>query len=125
MADDEVVDDEALNPDNHGPDCPVRIWEDAECTCGGVKAAADVAAVDDESRIRPWSEFRNAGLLWLINTVVFHPRGYAIGIGVNPDDGWMLLGDGRERWSYDTADPDFVAELDDAFVRAQATLAPR
>lgn len=86
---------------------------------------APTPAPDDESLLRPWSEFRTAGLLWLINTVVFHPRGYAIGIGPNPGDGWMLQGDGRERWSYDTADPDFVAELDDAYLRAQATLAPK
>lgn len=30
--------------------------------------------------LRPWSDLRDSGLLWLINTTVLHPRGYAMGI---------------------------------------------
>lgn len=45
------------------------------------------------------------GLLWLINTVVFHPRGFALGYG---DDGsFELWGNGDEPWSYsETVDTD-------------------
>lgn len=52
---------------------------------------------------RPWSELRESGLLWLINRVVFHPRGYALGLVQHDGDvvGWHLLGDGSEVWSFD------------------------
>jgi len=52
---------------------------------------------------RPFSELRDTGLLWLINRVVFHPRGYALALhyddlGEEPT-GWGLMGDGTEPWS--------------------------
>lgn len=50
---------------------------------------------------RPFSELRDTGLLWLINRVVFHPRGFALGITHDADGnatGWTLLGDGSEAW---------------------------
>lgn len=49
------------------------------------------------------AELRDSGLLWLINRVVFHPRGYALALHF--DDyheevvGWSLLGDGTEVWT--------------------------
>lgn len=51
--------------------------------------------------VRPFEELSPSGLLWLINRVVFHPRGYALGL--IPDEegdivGWKLLGDGRAPW---------------------------
>jgi len=51
--------------------------------------------------LRPWSELRDSGLLWLINTSVFHPRGYALGMS---NEGWVLFGDGSEPWQFG-ADP--------------------
>lgn len=55
---------------------------------------------------RPFAELRDTGLLWLINRVVFHPRGYALALhfsGSSEDlgecTGWSLLGDGTEVWS--------------------------
>jgi len=52
---------------------------------------------------RPFSELRDTGLLWLINRVVFHPRGYALALhsdGVGGEyTGWSLMGDGTEPWS--------------------------
>ena len=57
---------------------------------------------------RPFSDLRSTGLLWLINTTVFHPRGYALGLNINDEGeviGWCLLGDGTEPWTYDH-DPD-------------------
>lgn len=55
---------------------------------------------------RPWSELRDSGLLWLVNTTVMHPRGYALGLhysdateGAEPD-GWVLMGDGTEPWVF-------------------------
>lgn len=67
----------------------------------------------------PWDDLRESGLLWLINRVVFHPRGWALAL-VQHDFtivGWHLLGDGTEVWRYDGGE-------DDLFARAQVTLAP-
>ena len=50
---------------------------------------------------RPFSELRDEGLLWLINTTVFHPRGYALAIHFDHEEratGWSLVGDGSEPW---------------------------
>lgn len=58
---------------------------------------------------RTFSEMRATGVLWAINRVLFHPRGYALALsfpdGVNSEpDGWELLGDGSERWAFDYDD---------------------
>jgi hypothetical protein len=72
-------------------------------------------------------------LLWLINRVVFHPRGYALALhypdgttreqidagGVEPV-GWELLGDGSEPWLYG---PD--VEEDQHFRKVQDLLEAR
>lgn len=53
--------------------------------------------------VRPLAELRSSGLLWLINRVVFHPRGYAMALEANEDgevEGWSLLGDGTEPYAY-------------------------
>lgn len=71
---------------------------------------------------RPWEELRESGLLWLINRVAFHPRGYALALHIQDGKavGWELLGDGGEPWQY----ADEVDERD-ALARAEATLAIR
>ena len=56
-----------------------------------------------DGEIRPLDELRSSGLLWLVNRVVFHPRGFALALNLNDDgnvDGWQLVGDGTEVWSY-------------------------
>lgn len=69
---------------------------------------------------RPWRELSESGLLWLINAVVFHPRGFALALSMNTRTGevtgWDVLGDGTQPWSY--ADP-----VDDRFAAAEDTLA--
>jgi len=50
----------------------------------------------------PISELRRSGLLWLINTSVFHPRGYALALYFEEDggvSGWTLMGDGTQAWT--------------------------
>jgi hypothetical protein len=59
--------------------------------------------------VRPFADFRELGLLWLVNRVVFHPRGYALALAYNDGvcTGWELLGDGSEPWRYaDEVDED-------------------
>lgn len=69
--------------------------------------------------VRSFDELRESGLLWLVNRVVFHPRGFALALvyegGNSEPVGWKLQGDGREVWS-------FGEHEDDDFAAAQATL---
>jgi len=69
---------------------------------------------------RPINELRDSGLLWLINRVMFHPRGHALALYVDDAgqvSGWSLEGDGPEPWRY-------AAQADEAdcFRRAERTL---
>jgi hypothetical protein len=50
-------------------------------------------------------DLHDDGILWLINRVVFHPRGFALAIGSESRE-FSLLGDGKEVWSFSTADDD-------------------
>lgn len=56
------------------------------------------------------------GLLWLINRVVFHPRGFALGHTPGHDASWVLLGDGSEPWTFSSTDDDAL------FAAVEATL---
>jgi hypothetical protein len=70
-------------------------------------------------RRRPLAELQTCGLLWLINRVALHPRGFSLALV--PDDtgqisGWCLVGDGSRPLRFDdTADQAM-------FVRAETTL---
>jgi hypothetical protein len=80
--------------------------------------AQHVADSDDPPR--PFHELGDSGLLWLINTVVFGPRGFALALAANRRTGdlaagWVLLGDGTQPLRY--AD-DCTAR----FAAAEATL---
>lgn len=85
------------------------------------KASAD--ALPDG--VRPIGELREAGLLWLINTSVFHPRGLALALCFAEDDrghetplGWRLLA------APDGEAFDFIpADVDELYRAAEATLA--
>jgi hypothetical protein len=68
---------------------------------------------------RPWGDLSSTGLLWLINRVVFHPRGFALTLVKQHGEvvGWNLQGDGTEVWRF-TEDKD-----DQHFAEAQRTLA--
>lgn len=63
---------------------------------------------------RPFSELRDSGLLWLINTTILHPRGYALAIHFNnagEATGWSIEGDGTERWAYASSAAPHIDEL--------------
>lgn len=72
-----------------------------------------------DQRGRPLEELRDSGLLWLINRVVFHPRGVALALELDDRQrvvGWNLIGDGSAPWS-------FPSEVDDElFAKAETTL---
>ena len=54
------------------------------------------------------------GVLWLINSTVFHPRGFALTVAQDDNGnhlGLLLQGDGTEVWQYGT-DPDNPGRVD-------------
>jgi hypothetical protein len=64
-------------------------------------------------------ELRSSGLLWLINRVVFHPRGFALALHIESDGrvtGWSMMGTGKEPWRFSEADDE------ESFARAEETL---
>jgi hypothetical protein len=81
----------------------------------------------EESRVevgyagRPFYEMRATGVLWAINRVLFHPRGYSLVLTVEHDTenviGWTISGDGSEVIAFAEGDEDvefaaFTALLD-------------
>lgn len=68
---------------------------------------------------RPIEELIDNGMLWLINRVVFHPRGLALTLHTEVGSGetrWSFQGDGTEPWSFTEADDK------ERFLRARETL---
>lgn len=58
------------------------------------------------------------GVLWLINRVVFHPRGFAL--AVKPATGeFSMLGDGSEVWTFNDADDEKFAAVEAMLDRAR------
>jgi len=56
--------------------------------------------MEDEKDITlyTFNELEKSGLLWLINRIVFHPRGFVLGL--IPDEngniiGWTVVGEGK------------------------------
>lgn len=71
-----------------------------------------------------WAEFASSGLLWLFNTSVLHPRGYALQIGFDDDgkcEGWCIVGDGTEPWQFST-DEETKAMIDARFAALKELL---
>lgn len=80
---------------------------------------------DDPMAAQPFSELRSSGLLWLINRVVFHPRGFALALSVRDGEpaGWKLLGDGSEVWRFE-GDEDVLFEAAMATLNERSVAAP-
>lgn len=102
-------------------DGPSEDGESAESPWAGAPLpglAQEVAR--DEWPGRDFRELSESGLLWLINAVVFHPRGFALALSMDTltgtVGGWELLGDGTEPWRY-------AEDIDARFAAAEATLA--
>lgn len=73
---------------------------------------------------RPFADLRDSGLLWLVNTSVLHPRGYALALHFDAEGnatGWSLQGNGSEPWTFMADDP----ELDVRFAAVNRLLAAR
>lgn len=82
-----------------------------------------MTGTDQPNTGRPFEELRSTGLLWLVNRVVFHPRGYALAFHRVDGQitGWSLQGDGSEPWTFGCGDEDrhFTA-VEALFAQARA-----
>jgi hypothetical protein len=80
--------------------------------------AQDVSHEDSPGR--DFRELSESGLLWLINAVVFHPRGFALAFSMDTltgqVTGWDIVGNGTEPWQY-------ADRMKERFAAAEATLA--
>jgi hypothetical protein len=61
-------------------------------------------------------DFRADGLLYMINKVIFHPRGFALGIDED-SDALVVLGDGSQPWNFGEDVPE-----DELFAAFEAVL---
>jgi hypothetical protein len=70
---------------------------------------------------RPFYEMRETGVMWAINRVLFHPRGFALSFAVEKGTenvtGWQIVGHGNEVVAFTNGDEDvefeaFTALLD-------------
>lgn len=79
------------------------------------------AAAPPHGQARLFSELRDSGLLWLINRVVFHPRGLAFAVHADETGavhGWSLHANTeRDPWQFD------IPTDSDGHARAEATIA--
>ena len=98
------------------------------------------ASTDPVIDARPFHELRDSGLLWLINRVVFHPRGWALSLVYRKREvselasggevlGWKLVGDGTEVWTMVDPSPELIEQghktEDELFALVQALLSPK
>lgn len=61
----------------------------------------DKIELESEKREPVSINFVDDGILWLINRVIFHPRGFALGVREDGEGNlidWQLLGNGKEVW---------------------------
>lgn len=69
-------------------------------------------------------DWHDDGVLWLVNRVVFHPRGFAVGHNQATDD-WVLFGDGSETWRFEGVGEDNLFDKVNAlFRKAELTRMP-
>lgn len=93
----------------------------------GGRSEIPISETPDHQKVRSFNEWLDNGLLWLINTTVFHPRGYALGLGKDQFGnvmGWELFGDGTEPWQF-ACDDTTKAMLEERFEQVNRTLPQR
>jgi hypothetical protein len=82
----------------------------------------------EERPLLSFEALREEGILWLINRVVFHPRGYALALvydGEPEIKGWTLQGDGSEPWQFDAKDDDHCFARVEAFIASMRAMPER
>lgn len=82
--------------------------------------ARDKSKDSENFSARPIKELSDSGILWLINRVVFHPRGLALALHAEKETGevvgWNIVGDGGKVWKFTEVDDD------EYFARAKKTI---
>jgi hypothetical protein len=77
---------------------------------------------------RPFIDLTHSGLLWLINTTVLHPRGFALALVIHDGEaiGWQLIGDGSEPWVFLESDAKWrFGDVEATFDAARKPRPPR
>lgn len=100
-------------PDDEDPEELAREFDAA-------LAAGEQVCITAPPYERDFMELSASGILWAINRMIFHPRGYALTLIRDTDGnatGWYLQGDGKEPWKYQ---PD--AGEDESFRQFEHTL---
>jgi hypothetical protein len=78
--------------------------------------------VSIEGETARYVDLSASGLLWLINTALLHPRGYALAVEQSAPTMMLLLGDGREPVTFADSMHETVIEK---FNAVEALLEPR
>lgn len=71
----------------------------------------------------PIPDLHSTGILWYINRVAFHPRGFALAVSYDAAGmpTWSLDGDGAEAWVFDEEIDDLCFErIEKTFAAARA-----
>lgn len=114
------------------PDCPYgdnaigKAWHEGYLrACKDNATSAAPTGVGIEKSMAPMTAFRPNGLLWYINRVAFHPRGFALAFDVEDDTGeikgWCLKGNGSETFFFPAEhDDEGLALVEALFARARA-----
>jgi len=110
------VDAAGIHPYEPNDPCGCPVCEALDAVLGDARAIGDVTTLTDEERDRV-SRFHKSGLLWLVNTAVLHPRGFALALELTADGvpiGLSVVGDGTEPWAYedDTVQESFMNHYD-------------
>ena len=78
---------------------------------------------------RDLQELQSAGVLWYVNRVAFHPRGFALALHRDARSGrvagWSLRGDGAEVWSFDGDEDEYFDAIEAEFARLRLLAAHR
>jgi hypothetical protein len=78
--------------------------------------------VSIEGNTARYVDLSESGLLWLINTTVFHPRGYALAVNTEQPVRLLLLGDGKDPVTFADEMHEIVEQK---FAAVEALLKPR
>jgi hypothetical protein len=107
----------STNPGDHTSLCYPGEHRTDDCCCGCHERPAKLEPVEGV----PF-DWHDDGVLWLVNRVVFHPRGFALAHTPGTDR-WLLLGDGSETWRFvpGEKEDELFAKVEALLARARAT----
>jgi hypothetical protein len=92
------------------------------------RLTAEQSEVTPGDRGRPLYDMRETGVLWAINRVLFHPRGFSLALVVEPGTenviGWLLTNHGDEIITFGPGDEDVEFAAFEAFLDSHRRYVP-